>query len=74
MFGNQKRTKVSPSARGQDNSSSLRRPQRAPTRVPAEVVARRAYEKFVARGGRHGDDWRDWFEAERELTTEAQRN
>ncbi len=73
MFGNRKK-RVSPSAKGQDNSSSLRRPRQVLAQMPAEAVARRAYEKYIARGGRHGDDWRDWFEAERELTAEAQRN
>lgn len=28
----------------------------------------RAYEIFLARGGDHGDDWNDWFLAQRELT------
>jgi hypothetical protein len=31
------------------------------------AVARRAYERFLARGGEHGRDQEDWFEAEREL-------
>lgn len=73
MFGNRKR-RVSPSAKGQDGSSFPGRPQQAQAQVPAEAVARRAFEKFVARGGNHGNDWKDWFEAERELKTEAQRN
>jgi hypothetical protein len=33
-----------------------------------EDVARRAYELFLARGGRHGNDIDDWLEAERQLT------
>jgi hypothetical protein len=35
-----------------------------PTR---EDVARRAYELFQARGGKHGYDIEDWLKAEREL-------
>ena len=30
------------------------------------VVARRAYELFLQRGGEHGRDWEDWLSAERE--------
>jgi len=32
-----------------------------------EDVKRRAYELFIARGGIHGNDQADWFQAEREL-------
>ena len=32
-----------------------------------EQIQRRAYELFLARGGFHGNDWIDWFTAEREL-------
>ena len=32
-----------------------------------EEVARRAYRRFEERGGQHGDDQADWFEAEREV-------
>lgn len=31
------------------------------------AIARRAYELFEARGGEHGHDWEDWFQAESEL-------
>jgi len=33
-------------------------------------IARRAYEKFVARRGRHGNDLEDWLAAEREVLDE----
>jgi hypothetical protein len=33
---------------------------------PAEVQ-RRAYELYLARGGGHGRDLEDWYEAERQL-------
>ena len=32
-----------------------------------EEVARRAYERFLMRGGSHGHDLEDWFAAEREV-------
>jgi hypothetical protein len=31
-----------------------------------EEVARRAYQLYEARGGDHGHDLQDWFQAERE--------
>jgi Protein of unknown function (DUF2934) len=31
------------------------------------LIARRAYELFLERGGEHGHDWEDWLAAEREL-------
>ncbi|MEO8215335.1 MAG: DUF2934 domain-containing protein [Myxococcales bacterium] len=39
--------------------------------VPDEAIARRAYEKFLARGCAHGFDHEDWFAAKQELITEA---
>ena len=36
-------------------------------RPNGEGVAQRAYERFQMRGGEHGRDQEDWFEAEREL-------
>lgn len=39
----------------------------------AEAVAQRAYEKFQARGGVHGNDLQDWLEAEQELKTRPSR-
>lgn len=38
-----------------------------------EVIAACAYEHFLARGGQHGDDWGDWFQAEAELRREGDR-
>ena len=32
-----------------------------------ERIAVRAYERFLARGEQHGDDLRDWLDAEREI-------
>ncbi len=36
-----------------------------------QEVARRAYELFVSRGGEHGHDKEDWYQAEQELTRSA---
>jgi hypothetical protein len=35
-----------------------------------EKIAERAYEKFEARGGIHGEDMYDWLEAEKEILRE----
>jgi hypothetical protein len=35
--------------------------------VSSDDVARRAYDRFVSRGGKHGHDVDDWLSAEREL-------
>ncbi len=32
-----------------------------------DLVAQRAYELFVSRGGEHGHDYEDWFRAESEI-------
>ena len=34
-------------------------------------ITRRAYQLFEDRGGEHGDDLKDWLQAERELRDEA---
>jgi hypothetical protein len=36
-----------------------------------DKIAGRAYELFLARGCRHGDDWADWFRAETEIRAKA---
>jgi hypothetical protein len=35
-----------------------------------DEIARRAYERFLARGGEHGHDQEDWYEAERSVRGE----
>ncbi len=45
--------------------------EQAPPQICHEAIAKRAYEKFLARGGEHGFDQQDWFEAEKELFIEA---
>ena len=42
------------------------------TRAPASMgtedrIRQRAYERYRERGGEHGHDMDDWFEAEREV-------
>ncbi len=39
-------------------------------RIAHDEIERRAYGRFLQRGGQHGDDWADWFQAEAELRTE----
>ncbi len=39
--------------------------------IPQEAIAKRAYEKYTARGCVHGFDQQDWSEASRELIVEA---
>lgn len=36
-------------------------------RLQYQAVEFRAYENFLRRGGAHGSDLQDWFDAEREL-------
>ena len=43
--------------------------KRKPTQLQ---IANRAFEIYVSRGGDHGHDVGDWFEAERQLQTELQ--
>ena len=43
--------------------------KRKPTHLQ---IANRAFEIYVSRGGDHGHDGDDWFEAERQLQTELQ--
>ncbi|HSD49888.1 MAG TPA: DUF2934 domain-containing protein [Candidatus Methylomirabilis sp.] len=64
------------------SAARTRRISHAPSSTPAEAslevtlshdeLAARAYRLFVARGGQHGDDWRDWFQAEAELRRERE--
>jgi hypothetical protein len=52
-----------PSATG-----DMRKPGEGHTIEPAhDDIAGRAYQLFEERGGEHGHDWEDWFQAEREL-------
>jgi len=37
--------------------------------IPRDKIERRAYERFIERGGADGADVDDWLAAERELLT-----
>jgi hypothetical protein len=39
-----------------------------------EEIAQRAYELYLARGGTHGADLEDWFEARRQLEDPGDRD
>ena len=39
-----------------------------------EDIRRRAYERYLERGGKHGQHFDDWLEAERELRTKEVRS
>ena len=39
----------------------------ASSALDPDLLALRAYERYRQRGGEHGRDQQDWFEAEREL-------
>lgn len=50
------------------DEQGLREPPRLDEpRAESDQVARRAYERYEARGREDGRDMEDWFEAEREL-------
>lgn len=73
------RAKGKAQAAGAGAPSAVKPPQAAPASVaapangsvPSDAIAKRAYEKYVARGGAHGSDQEDWAEAERELIAES---
>lgn len=43
------------------------RPGSSFSRISPEDIQKKAYELFRQRGGSHGSDWSDWFEAEKLL-------
>jgi hypothetical protein len=43
------------------------------TCVPADKVAARAYQKWLQGGCKHGNDQKDWLEAEAEIKAEMTR-
>jgi hypothetical protein len=61
-----------------NGGSAPAKSRRAPIRKPNgeivadDLIARRAYEIYEARGGQHGADFDDWLEAERQVKTELQ--
>jgi hypothetical protein len=61
-----------------DGANGAAKPKRPPIRKPNgdvvadDLIARRAYEIYEARGGEHGADFDDWLEAERQIKQERQ--
>ena len=49
---------------GDSSTESIGRPIIEPT---LDDIRRRAYERYLERGGKHGQHFDDWLEAEREL-------
>ena len=52
---------------GEDIPSHDDMPTSAAPSIDPDRVARRAYRRYQMRGGAHGHDLQDWYEAEREL-------
>ncbi|HZL20846.1 MAG TPA: DUF2934 domain-containing protein [Polyangia bacterium] len=61
---------VAPSAAKPPKAVPVAGADHATGSVSSDAIAKRAYEKYVARGGAHGSDQEDWVEAERELIAE----
>ena len=61
-----------------DGATGPARAKRPPIRKPNgdvvadDLIAKRAYEIYEARGGQHGADFDDWLEAERQIKQEQQ--
>jgi hypothetical protein len=61
-----------------NGSTTPAKPKRPPIRRPNgetvadDLIAKRAYEIYEARGGQHGADFDDWLEAERQIKMEFQ--
>jgi DUF2934 family protein len=59
---------------GKPPAKRTAKPRPAATFTPApthDVIAMRAYELFLQRGGQHGQDFEDWLAAERELHVQS---
>jgi hypothetical protein len=54
-----------------DEQGARELPQLDEPRFEPDRIARRAYERYEARGREDGRDMEDWFEAERELRQSA---
>ena len=59
-----KRTKMSESISKADNRTG--KSSEAPAGNGYNDIARRAYDRYLARGREHGHDVEDWLQAERE--------
>jgi hypothetical protein len=54
-------------AKSEYEATEKTNPASAATSITEEQIAKVAYSLFEARGGEHGHDLEDWFEAERSL-------
>jgi hypothetical protein len=61
--------RVRNAATAADSSSPEQAPMGPPSEPTDEDIRRRAYDRYLARGGNHGLHFDDWLEAERELRT-----
>lgn len=59
---------TTPLPRGADPAGQSASAERKMSRPNPEEVARRAYERYLQRGGQHGSDQDDWYAAERDLS------
>lgn len=59
-----RRAPIAQSSASADESSADDRRSAEPT---ADDIRRRAYERYLERGGDHGQHFDDWLEAEKEL-------
>ena len=59
-----------------NGATGTAKPKRAPIRKPNrdvvadDLISKRAYEIYEARGAQHGADFDDWLEAERQIKQE----
>ena len=59
-----RKTAAAPASLGAAPTESIGKPDIEPT---LDDIRRRAYERYLERGGRHGQHFDDWLEAEKEL-------
>ena len=62
-----KRTRRRSEAHGSTTTAAQPEPRLEPSE---EDIRRRAYQRYLERGGGHGMEFEDWLEAERELKRE----
>ena len=56
-----------PSQAAREMNDPVRAEQIPP--IPVELISELAYQKYLARGERHGSDVQDWLDAEREVAS-----
>ena len=65
------RTKTDPTAEQTEDSASTPSAQQESSPIAENDIARRAYDRYLARGCEPGHDVDDWLDAERELQQAA---